>query len=204
MDALKTVAKLAGVDSKSRIVKMVLSTSVEDRVSDTIDQNGWRLDNYRKNPVVLWGHDRYTPPVGKCVEIGIGPSGLEGAIQFATAEEFALADTVYRLMLGGYLNAGSVSFKPIKYVWNEDTGGVDFSEQELLEFSIVTVPCNPQALVAAKADGVNFAPLLKAPATSPELLAALEAATKAAQPAASTLGRQIARAKAARARVRLI
>jgi len=32
---------------------------------DTIKQDGWKLDNFRNNPVILWGHDKYCLPIGK-------------------------------------------------------------------------------------------------------------------------------------------
>ncbi len=69
-------------------------------------------------------------------------------------------DTVFQLLCGGYLNAASAGFMPKKWAFNEDrAGGVDFSEQLLLEGSIVPVPSNPEALSRAKAKGIDIAPL---------------------------------------------
>ncbi len=44
----------------------------------------------------------------------------------------------------------SVGFAPLKYAFTDDPQrryGIDFLEQELLEFSIVTIPANPDALL---------------------------------------------------------
>ena len=173
--------KLLAENDNSRVITFTLSASSEDRVGDTLDVGGWRLENYKLNPVVLWGHEQRDLPVGKMVEIGVKGNKLVGSIQFATAEEYDFADTVFKLLKGGYLNAGSVGFRPTKWTFN-DKGGIDFTEQELLEFSIVTVPCHPLALVNAKAAGVNLSPLVKVLEASPserftEIRTALEAQT---------------------------
>ena len=52
-----------------------------------------------------------------------------------------------------------MGFKPKKWVYNEERRGVDFAEQELLEFSIVPVPANAECLVEARAAGIDVEPL---------------------------------------------
>lgn len=146
------IAKLAG-DASNRTVDFVISSATSDRVGDTISPNGWVLDNYLKNPIVLWGHDRYSLPIGKASNIRVVGGNLMATAQFATAEEYPLADTVFKLFKGGYLNAVSVGFSPIDYTFNDH--GVDFIKQELLEFSAVTIPCNPDALAVARAKGID-------------------------------------------------
>jgi phage head maturation protease len=65
--------------------------------------------------------------------------------------------------LGGYLKATSVGFMPLKYTFSKDPAreyGIDFLEQELLEFSIVTIPANPDALIdPGQASGKSAAAL---------------------------------------------
>jgi HK97 family phage prohead protease len=54
----------------------------------------------------------------------------------------------------GTLRATSVGFIPIKWSFSRDKdrpGGIDFAEQELLEFSIVSVPANSEALMELSA-----------------------------------------------------
>jgi hypothetical protein len=60
----------------------------------------------------------------------------------------------------GFLSATSVGFMPTKYAFVDDPErrwGIDFLEQELLEFSCVPVPANPEALIDAKAAGIDTA-----------------------------------------------
>ena len=66
-----------------------------------------------------------------------------------------MAESIYRLAQGGFLAATSVGFRPLKWEYTSDLArgaddwfpGIDFEQQELVEFSIVTVPANPEALI---------------------------------------------------------
>jgi hypothetical protein len=72
--------------------------SSEDPASDehVLLQDGWELEEYRKNPVFLWGHDLGSwltdappaPPIGRVEDIGVvtdavGRKTLEGKVRFA-------------------------------------------------------------------------------------------------------------------------
>jgi HK97 family phage prohead protease len=81
--------------------------------------------------------------------------GLSAVAEFPPKGVFPLADTVYELVKGGFLNACSVGFRADKWSYNEERGGVDFLEQQLLEWSICPVPANPQALIEARAAGID-------------------------------------------------
>lgn len=152
---LFTVARRSDKAIDNRTVEFVLSTASEDRGGDTIAQDGWRLENYKKNPVILWGHDQRIPPIGRGHNVRVSKGILKADIEFATAEQHPFAETVYQLVRGGFVNAGSVGFIPLKWNWNEETRGIDFFEQELIEYSVVGVPMNPEALSQAKAFGLD-------------------------------------------------
>lgn len=128
-----------------RRLRFVISTGDEDREGDTINPEGWVLDNYRRNPVVLWAHDHSALPVAKAHEISAQDGRLIAVAEFATHD---FADEVYQLYRERFLRATSVGFRPLEWSRNE-AGGVDFLEQELVEFSCVPVPANPNALIAA-------------------------------------------------------
>ena len=70
-----------------------------------------------------------------------------------------MADTVLAMMRAGFLSGVSVGFQPKRMAYNEERRGVDFLEQELLEFSVVPVPANAVCLVEARAAGVDVEPL---------------------------------------------
>lgn len=134
-------------------MKFVISTNAVDRDQDTINQTGWTLDNYKRNPVVLWGHDTSSLPVGKAVEIGLEDGNLTATVEFVPESvpiAGQMAEAVHQLLSTNYLGAVSVGFKPIEWDFSADPdrSGYDFKSQDLLEFSIVAVPSNPNALVA--------------------------------------------------------
>lgn len=191
-----------------RTFRFALSTKAADRDGDTLAQDGWKLDNYRANPVVLWMHDKRTPPIGKMINIGLQGDDLVGDIQFATAEQNPFADTIFKLVEGGFLNAGSVGFMPMRWEINAD-GGLDFKEQELLEYSIVTVPANPEAvrraceLVGAEKAGAFLKFASDDAATYVNARKALLAETEASKPQGVFAGPRLRSAEAASARLQL-
>ena len=70
----------------------------------------------------------------------------------------------FQLYAEGFLHAVSVGFRPLDWRWaagEERADGIDFQRQELLEFSCVPVPANPEALVAVRAKGIDLTPLLQ-------------------------------------------
>jgi hypothetical protein len=101
------------IDDGSRIVRFCLSDGSVDRMGDRIAVNGWELGAYRKNPTVLWAHDSSAPPIGRMVRDFVTNEKLMGDVQFASADVYPFADTIYRLVTEGFIKAGSVGFLPI-------------------------------------------------------------------------------------------
>jgi HK97 family phage prohead protease len=142
-----------------RTLRFTLSTGAIDRDRDILAPQGWRLDNYRKNPVVLWGHQAQLLPIGKALEVAGDDTRLRAVVRFLPAEDYgdagSFADTVYRLAKDGWLAGASVGFVPLRWDFTSDPirggddwfPGIDYHEQELVEFSLVTVPSNPEALI---------------------------------------------------------
>jgi len=148
------ITKLRSIDEKNRILTLVASTEAVDRYGDIIRVKGWKLANYMKNPVFLWGHRSSDPPIGRSVRVWTetNPPALVHDIQFATKDVYPFADTIYKLYKGKFLNATSVGFMPLSEptpAYDEEgnlTGGQEFTNQELLELSAVSIPANPEAL----------------------------------------------------------
>ncbi|HWX48135.1 MAG TPA: HK97 family phage prohead protease [Roseomonas sp.] len=150
------VSTVSGV--QDRTVRFVISTAGVDRDLDTVALEGWDLTAYRRNPVVLWGHDADELPIGKCTEIGVSDGALRAAVEFVPADMPVVGDraeAVLRMCRDGFLSATSVGFRPLEWKITEDPErgaedwmpGFDFLRQELMEFSIVSIPANPEALM---------------------------------------------------------
>lgn len=146
--------KVKTIDTENNTVEGVFSAEIEDRQGETVVQSGWLLDNYKKNPIVLWAHCSDEPPIAKMLEIGVNPgtNQLEGKMQFAV-EEYDFAQTIFNLIVGGYQNAFSAGFTNNKYEIDQQNDKVYLIENELLEMSVVPVPANQLAL--AKTKGID-------------------------------------------------
>ncbi len=151
-------------EGDSRTLSFTISTESIDRMGDTIAVDGWKLEAYRKNPVVLWAHDASSLPVAKAPKIWTEKLSLKADAEFTPAGMARFNDTVFDMYKLGFLSATSVGFAPLKYAFVDDPNrkwGIDFLEQELLEFSAVPVPANPDALVEGRAAGLDLEPLFE-------------------------------------------
>ncbi len=140
----------------------VLSTSSVDRQNDSISAAGWQLSAYRRNPVILFAHDASQLPVARsAATYVVGGNTLKGVARFTDAHE--MGRTCAALYKSGFLSAVSVGFRPLKWSWCEDRGGmaIDYAECELLEYSAVPVPAHPDALLEARSLGLDVAPLVE-------------------------------------------
>ena len=152
------------VEDTDRTLRFCFSDASVDRMGDTISVDGWDLTDFNRNPVALWAHDSYMPPVGTASRVGPEGQRLMGDITFADAETYSFADTIYRLLKGKFLRAVSVGFMPIEYSYVESSDrpwGIDFKKQTLLEISVCPIPANPNALGEARAKGIDTRPLVE-------------------------------------------
>ena len=144
------------VKDKKRVLRFIGSNQKIDRDNEVIISEGWKLANYKKNPVVLVNHQHHELPVAKTNRVWVDKEKkqLMFDIEFPSADVHPQGDTLFKLYKGGFMNATSVGFLPNmkKAVFAEKKGdpSVTFNEQELLEISLVSVPANPSALITAK------------------------------------------------------
>jgi len=155
----EVVVKDVNPETGMHDIGFVISTASIDREGDIINPDGWDLENYKQNPVVLWAHDYWTPPIGKALDVSIKDGALVATDRFTPEDINPFGAMIYRMIKGGYLKATSVGFKPIEWTFNEEHRGYDFLRAELLEHSVVPVPANPEALVMASAAGIDLRPM---------------------------------------------
>lgn len=141
--------------------RFVISSSSTDRAGDIVRPDGMDNKNFRTNPVVLYNHDDWKNlPIGVSLEERVIPNErVEGTMVFDLENDpQGLANAVKGKLDKGHLSATSIRFSPFEYemimetvemrggpedVW---TGGFDFMKWELLEWSIVSIPCNPDCV----------------------------------------------------------
>lgn len=103
--------------------------------------DSWSLDRFKRNPLVLWGHDFFGErlPIGKA-DARVDGKVLRADITFDPDDEFA--QQVERKFRNGFLNAVSVS-------WDAIDG-----KNHLLEISAVPIPMDPDALMERQRRGL--------------------------------------------------
>jgi HK97 family phage prohead protease len=155
--------EIRSVNEAKRQITFQSSDESVDRYHDVIRCSGWDYQAYLRNPIVLWGHDSHSLPVGKCVNLTIetSPPALVQVVEFATHD---FAQTVFDLYRGKFLSAVSVGFMPLSppVPLSDLEGnftGYEFSNQELLELSCVNIPANKNALARAIEKGFSAADL---------------------------------------------
>lgn len=109
-----------------------------DRTGDVIPMTAWNkaLDNYLKNPIILAHHD-HSNAIGRMIEHKIDDKGL-----WVKARISAAAEDVFNLIKDGVLTAFSVGFIVKDAVYDSITDLFIIKDLELLEISVVSVPCN--------------------------------------------------------------
>ena len=146
--AADAVAKNVAAKETSGLVTFVLSTDDVDRHGDVVSAEGWLLEAYLRNPVLLWAHDYRRPAIGRAVAVWAEPHRLVAKMEFAPG---AFAQEVAALYEYGFQWGVSVGFRPIRWEERRDSRngkflGLRYLEQELLEVSAVPVPANRNAL----------------------------------------------------------
>jgi HK97 family phage prohead protease len=129
----------------------IASTPDADRDNDRIMPMGISTDNFEKNPVILWAHDYRSPHavIGKAAEIRKTDDDLRFRPEFREPVNDSDPMSVIQALIDQKLvRATSIGFMPKEFEEN-DVGGLDFTDVDLLEISMVPVPANQQALQLA-------------------------------------------------------
>jgi len=159
---------------ETRTIDFVISNATRDRHRTVLNPAGWDLRNFERNGIVGYQHNVYGGDM--CVPdnpdnvIGRGSAFLEGdqligRVAFEPADLNPLAEKIFRKVLFGSLRMTSVGFQPVgqgKWGEGEEAKGGSretyyFAGQELLEFSIVNIPSNPDAAARAMRDQASNA-----------------------------------------------
>lgn len=147
--------EIKGVNEEDRSFWAVASTGTKDRDGDIIEPKGWKLKNFKKNPVILWAHEYRGLPIANAPEIKIENEKLMFKVKFITKEIYPFAETLWQMYKNRHLRTFSVGFMPLKFEDLDDDEGKDekgmfrgrrYTSQELLEISGCPVPSNVDAM----------------------------------------------------------
>lgn len=142
----KFVRKIFPVKVEDDSIIVNANPPVVDLENERILPSAWDLEQFKKNPVVLYGHDYKSLPIGRA-EVWVDANrGLFARLIFDREDKFAAE--VERKMRKGFLNAVSVGF--IRAESKREGEVLVTTKAILLEISVVPVPANPDALVVSR------------------------------------------------------
>ncbi len=138
--------------SKGNEAEMLISTPTLDRDRDRVMPEGVNLTNATRNLPVLFAHDYKSLPVGTATAFHVSRDGIRAKWRWLEHDPFA--DRVRNAFDQGVLRGASIGFRPIRSVPNEH-GGHDHLTWELLEFSLVPIGANQDAVRTLKGLGLT-------------------------------------------------
>ena len=120
----------------------------------SVDIDGMDFSNYQKNPVVLFAHDYNGRtessglPIGRTLRLDRTVDGhIRAEFEFLSGDTFA--DRVRNAWNRGFLRGASIGWRAIEARPSRLGKGVRIVKSELIEWSIVAVPADPDALRGA-------------------------------------------------------
>jgi HK97 family phage prohead protease/HK97 family phage major capsid protein len=125
------------------------NTVDKDRAGDIISASAWAkgVDNYRKNPVLLYQHD-HSKPIGRVKKISVDKKGIYVEAEVSDAAENLHG--VQTLIRDGALKSFSVGFMVKDGRYDRSTDSTVITDVELHEISVVSVPCNQESLFSMR------------------------------------------------------
>jgi phage head maturation protease len=143
-----------------------ITTSLMDRDFEIVLPEGIERTQYDINPIVLFGHDQ-NKPIGKALWVKPDGNGLIAKTQYTSRpKDFVgewLPDFAWAMVQAEVLRGRSIGFLPLEVREpTEDELAINpelqqvISRSLLLEFSLVSVPSNPLALVESIGKGIGL------------------------------------------------
>lgn len=138
--------EIKGMDEDARVITGIATTPETDRVGDIVDPLGAK---FAEEMPLLWQH-KHDSPVGAATFGKPTKNGIPFKAIIAKIDEDGplkqLTNMAWQSVKARLVRAVSIGFRPIKYNIM-DTGGLQFTETEIYELSLVTIPANASATI---------------------------------------------------------
>jgi len=147
------------VDTDNRTFKAVLTSEVIDKDGEIVKIDGISTKSFKKNAIVLWSHDPFSP-IGKCLSFRKSGNSLVAETQLA--KDDPLANRIWNLVKQDIIKGISIGFaiKDARYPTKKDLQDFGKSlrrvinKSEIFEYSLVSLPCNEDALISSVNKGL--------------------------------------------------
>lgn len=152
--SLLHVKAIEEVDDQ-RVIRGIATTPELDRVGDVVEPLGVKF----KNPLpLLWQH-RHDQPVGTVKFSKATDAGIEFEAKLPKITEPGalkdLIDMAWQSVKAQLVRGVSIGFRALEYSFM-DNGGIRFSQTEVYELSLVTIPANAGALITSAKSLINY------------------------------------------------
>ena len=141
-----SVLEIKSVDVEERSITGIATTPETDRVGDIVDPLGAK---FAEEIPLLWQH-QHDKPVGVARFGKATKSGIPFTATIAKIAEPGplkdLVDMAWQAVKAKLVRGVSIGFRALSYEPLE-TGGLKFTETEIYELSLVTIPANASATI---------------------------------------------------------
>jgi hypothetical protein len=140
---------------ENREAEFVISSESEDTYKTVFMADGADFSRYENNPIVAYGHRTWSDDP----DMILGTSEVRqegkltiGKVRFEDAETNPIAEKVFKKIVAGTLRMASIGASVLEWRWGDENKGEDkdviyFTRWQLLEWSIVPIGSNKDALV---------------------------------------------------------
>jgi HK97 family phage prohead protease len=138
--------------SQEMVITGIANAATVDRINELIEMSQWKLDSYLKNPIILYQHE-YDDPIGFARNVQVTSQGLSfEAVIGDPSKGYELTEAqreARSLLAQGVLKAFSVGYYPEDYEYDSAHEVWKLKNVDLMEISLVSVPCNPDSLLTS-------------------------------------------------------
>ena len=153
MGAAAAIRSAVGIGDTERVgddgYSVTIFANELSRDGVTVELDGMDFSNYEKNPVVLYAHDYMGRtesgglPIGRTLRLARTADGhIRADFEFLSGDAFA--ERVRNAWERGFLRGASIGWRPVEA--RREGRMKRALRSELLEWSIVAVPADPDAL----------------------------------------------------------
>lgn len=146
MDRAYSLLEIKSVDEEKRLISGIATTPETDRMGDIVDPMGAK---FAAELPLLWQH-QHDKPVGTAKFGKPTKTGIPFTASIAHIADMGplkdLVDMAWQSVKAKLVRGVSIGFRSIEHSYM-DNGGVKFSQTEIYELSLVTIPANSSATI---------------------------------------------------------
>lgn len=153
-DVVFQIREITPEMKEKRQAEFVISSEAVDTYDTVFVAAGADFNRYNANPIVAYGHRTWSDDPDMILgtsEVFQEGNQTVGRVVFEDAETNPTAEKVWRKVLAGTLRMASIGARVLEWRYGDEAKGEDknvlyFTRWELLEWSIVPIGSNPDAL----------------------------------------------------------